>query len=98
VAVVLFPWRSVLDSVLLPIDVQRLGRERYSATSTRQRADHRGAGRVRPVGLEGSGDDRANLGRFTIDRLMTILARLDQHAQVRVTVRAQRQDGAHAHA
>ncbi|MFI5023605.1 MAG: ABC transporter ATP-binding protein [Alphaproteobacteria bacterium] len=25
---VLFPWRSVLDNVLLPVDVQRLGRER----------------------------------------------------------------------
>ena len=41
---------------------------------------------------------RANLGRFTIDRLMTILARLDQHVQVRVTVRSKRHDGAHAHA
>jgi len=26
---VLFPWRSVLDNVLLPVDVQDLGRERY---------------------------------------------------------------------
>ena len=26
---VLFPWRSVLDNVLLPVDVQRLGRDRY---------------------------------------------------------------------
>jgi NitT/TauT family transport system ATP-binding protein len=26
---VLFPWRSVLDNVLLPVDVQRLGRERH---------------------------------------------------------------------
>ncbi len=26
---VLFPWRTVLDNVLLPADVQRLGRERY---------------------------------------------------------------------
>jgi NitT/TauT family transport system ATP-binding protein len=26
---VLFPWRTVLDNVLLPVDVQRLGRERY---------------------------------------------------------------------
>ena len=26
---VLFPWRTVLDNVLLPIDVQRLGRERH---------------------------------------------------------------------
>ncbi len=25
----LFPWRTVLDNVLLPIDVQRLGRERF---------------------------------------------------------------------
>ena len=25
---VLFPWRTVLDNVLLPVDVQRLGRER----------------------------------------------------------------------
>jgi predicted XRE-type DNA-binding protein len=33
---------------------------------------------------------RANLGRFTVDRLMTILARLDQQVQVRVTVRAKR--------
>ena len=41
---------------------------------------------------------RANLGRFTIDRLMTILARLDQHVQVRVTVRSKRHDDAHAHA
>ncbi len=28
-APVLFPWRSVLDNVLLPIDVLRLGRDRY---------------------------------------------------------------------
>jgi len=26
---VLFPWRTVLDNVLLPVDVQRLGRERH---------------------------------------------------------------------
>jgi predicted XRE-type DNA-binding protein len=30
---------------------------------------------------------QANLGRFTVDRLMTILARLDQHVNVRVSVR-----------
>ena len=30
---------------------------------------------------------RANLGRFTIDRLMTILARLDQEVYVDVAVR-----------
>jgi NitT/TauT family transport system ATP-binding protein len=29
-APVLFPWRTVLDNVLLPIDVQRLGRERHA--------------------------------------------------------------------
>ena len=28
-APVLFPWRSVLDNVLLPVDVQRLGRDRH---------------------------------------------------------------------
>src|SRR5262245_24357955 len=28
-APVLFPWRSVLDNVLLPVDIQRLGRDRY---------------------------------------------------------------------
>src|SRR4029077_5174878 len=28
-APVLFPWRTVLDNVLLPIDVQGLGRDRY---------------------------------------------------------------------
>jgi NitT/TauT family transport system ATP-binding protein len=28
---VLFPWRSVLDNVLLPVDVQRLGREKNVA-------------------------------------------------------------------
>ena len=28
-APVLFPWRTVLDNVLLPVDVQGLGRERY---------------------------------------------------------------------
>src|ERR1041385_752490 len=28
---VLFPWRTVLDNVLLPIDVQRLGRDRHRA-------------------------------------------------------------------
>jgi NitT/TauT family transport system ATP-binding protein len=27
---VLFPWRTVLDNVLLPVDVQTLGRERYT--------------------------------------------------------------------
>jgi len=26
---VLFPWRTVLDNVLLPVDVQRLGRQRH---------------------------------------------------------------------
>jgi NitT/TauT family transport system ATP-binding protein len=26
---VLFPWRTVLDNVLLPVEVQRLGRERH---------------------------------------------------------------------
>jgi predicted XRE-type DNA-binding protein len=41
---------------------------------------------------------RANLGRFTIDRLMAILARLDQRVQVRVTVRSKRPHRAHAHA
>jgi NitT/TauT family transport system ATP-binding protein len=30
-APVLFPWRSVRDNVLLPIDVQRLGRERHQS-------------------------------------------------------------------
>ena len=40
---------------------------------------------------------RANLGRFTVDRLMTILARLDQQVQVRVTVRPRAHHGAHAH-
>jgi NitT/TauT family transport system ATP-binding protein len=32
-APVLFPWRSVIDNVLLPVDVQRLGRERLRATA-----------------------------------------------------------------
>ena len=40
---------------------------------------------------------RANLKRFTVDRLMTILARLDQQVQVRVTVRPRAHHGAHAH-
>jgi predicted XRE-type DNA-binding protein len=40
---------------------------------------------------------RANLERFTVDRLMTILARLDQQVQVRVTVRPRAHHGAHAH-
>ncbi len=30
---VLFPWRSVLDNALLPVDVQKLGRERMRATA-----------------------------------------------------------------
>ncbi len=30
---VLFPWRTVLDNVLLPVDVQRLGRARYTAAA-----------------------------------------------------------------
>ncbi|HEY3067507.1 MAG TPA: ABC transporter ATP-binding protein [Methylomirabilota bacterium] len=30
---VLFPWRSVLDNVLLPVDVQGLGRERHRAAA-----------------------------------------------------------------
>jgi len=30
---VLFPWRTVLDNVLLPVDVQRLGRARYTAVA-----------------------------------------------------------------
>jgi predicted XRE-type DNA-binding protein len=33
---------------------------------------------------------RANLDRFTVDRLMTILARLDQHVDVTVKVTARR--------
>lgn len=33
---------------------------------------------------------RANFGRFTIDRLMTILARLDQEVDVKVKVRPKR--------
>jgi NitT/TauT family transport system ATP-binding protein len=32
-APVLFPWRTVMDNVLLPVDVQRLGRERMAATA-----------------------------------------------------------------
>jgi predicted XRE-type DNA-binding protein len=36
---------------------------------------------------------RAKLGRFTIDRLMTILARLDQRVDVAVTVRPRRRAG-----
>ena len=36
---------------------------------------------------------RANLGRFTIDRLMTILARLDQKVDVTVSVRPRTQSG-----
>ena len=40
---------------------------------------------------------RAKLERFTVDRLMTILARLDQQVQVRVTVRPRAHHGAHAH-
>src|SRR6516225_894262 len=30
---VLFPWRTVMDNVLLPVDVQRLGRARMAATA-----------------------------------------------------------------
>lgn len=33
---------------------------------------------------------RARLGRFTVDRLMTILARLDQRVDVAITVRPRR--------
>jgi predicted XRE-type DNA-binding protein len=40
---------------------------------------------------------RANLERFTVDRLMTILARLDQQVHVRVTVRPRAHHRAHAH-
>src|SRR6266705_2805557 len=31
---VLLPWRSVLDNVLLPVDVQRLGRDRHLKVAT----------------------------------------------------------------
>ena len=41
---------------------------------------------------------RANLGRFTVDRLMTILARLDQQVNVRVIVRPRPHHATHAHA
>ncbi len=41
---VLFPWRSVLDNVLLPVDVQRLGRDKMRATAMNL---------LRMVGLEG---------------------------------------------
>jgi len=43
---------------------------------------------------------RAKLGRFTIDRLMTILARLDQRVEVTLTFRARhraRRSGAAVH-
>ncbi len=43
-APVLFPWRSVLDNVLLPVDVQRLGRERLRAAALDL---------IRLVGLDG---------------------------------------------
>lgn len=36
---------------------------------------------------------RANLGRFTIDRLMTILGRLDQEVDVTVSVRPRQEGG-----
>ncbi len=39
---------------------------------------------------------RANLGRFTVDRLMTILGRLGQEVEVTVTDRPQRQQGQRA--
>ena len=39
---------------------------------------------------------RARLGRFTIDRLMTILDRLDQRVEVSVTVRPRRREDAPA--
>ncbi len=39
---------------------------------------------------------RAALGRFTVDRLMTILGRLDQHVDVNVTVRPYAARGAAA--
>ena len=41
---------------------------------------------------------RANLGRFTVDRLMTILARLDQQVNVHVIVRPRPHPATHAHA
>ncbi len=41
---VLFPWRTVLDNVLLPVDVQRLGRDKMRATAMNL---------LRMVGLEG---------------------------------------------
>ncbi len=41
---VLFPWRSVLDNVLLPVDVQRLGRARMRGAATAL---------LKLVGLEG---------------------------------------------
>jgi NitT/TauT family transport system ATP-binding protein len=41
---VLFPWRTVLDNVLLPVDVQRLGRDKMRATAMEL---------LRLVGLEG---------------------------------------------
>ncbi len=41
---VLFPWRSVLDNVLLPVDVQRLGRDKMRATAMEL---------LRLVGLDG---------------------------------------------
>ncbi|HUK07143.1 MAG TPA: helix-turn-helix transcriptional regulator [Stellaceae bacterium] len=43
---------------------------------------------------------RARLGRFTVDRLMTILARLDQRVEVTLTFRARhraRRSGSTAH-
>ena len=41
---VMFPWRIVLDNVLLPVDVQRLGRDKMRATAMNL---------LRMVGLEG---------------------------------------------
>jgi len=37
----------------------------------------------------------ADLGRFTVDRLMTILGRLGQHVDVTITVRSEHQIQAH---
>jgi len=59
--------------------------------STRQMQPVRRAGEITGIAAaDFSRIRRANLDRFTVDRLMTILARLDQHVDVTVKVTARR--------
>jgi NitT/TauT family transport system ATP-binding protein len=65
---VLFPWRTVLDNVLLPVDVQKLGRERNRAKALGllAMAGLQGFEQRYPIELSGGMQQRVGLVRALI--------------------------------